>query len=166
MKKIHKILLLILITFCLITCTKKDRTLYLKSKEFKNLLGRWELQSILCNGKDSTKQFMADTNLADGWVFDFIINNKKTEGYFLAYNTYMKAERITKYGTNCWYLSKNNTQLIIKFILNKSEYEKLWQQNNKEIIFDIIYLNKYIMILKLNDLNNKIYELNFIKRGD
>lgn len=166
MKKIHKISLLIFISSFLITCTKKDRTLYFKSKEFRNLLGRWELQSVLCNGKDSTKQFMADTNLADAWVFDFIINNKKTEGYFLAYNTYMKAERITKYGTNCWYLSNKDTQLIIKFILNKSEYEKLWQQNNKEVVFDIIYLSEYFMTLIVKDLNNKNYELNFIKRGD
>jgi hypothetical protein len=164
MKNLQKILLLIIISSFLITCNKKDRTLYFKSKEFRSLIGGWELQTIFVNGIDSTQQFMSDSTLADGWSFNFNIKEKKTEEFF--FSCYYRGRRITKFCANCWYFSKEDNQLIITFILEKSQYEKLWQQNNKEVIFDIFYLSEYYMILKVKDLNNNNYELNFIKRRD
>ncbi len=164
MKKLNKILLLIFICSFVVTCTKNERTLNFKSKVFKNLLGRWELQTVFVNGIDSTIQIMADSTLSDEWSFNFSVIDKNKEGKY--FTCYYRGRKITSFCQNCWYLSNKESELIILFVFEKNKYERLWQQNNKEVIFDIIFINEYLMILKVKDLNNNVYQLNFIKRSD
>ncbi|MFN4235169.1 MAG: hypothetical protein ACK4IK_10230 [Bacteroidia bacterium] len=157
MKNIIKVIFIIFLSTFFITCTKNERVFYFKSNDFKNLNGYWEIQSIFSKGIDSTKYIMADTLIADGWSFNFNYLNKNNEENYFSCNR--KRNRITKHCTDCWYLAENNKKLIITFNLIKNDYEKLWQKNNKEVIFNIDFLNDYYMILHFDN-----YQLNFIKR--